>query len=92
MLVEILTSGKMIPRLTSKARYITNILLITLAVCAAVYGVTYAYLLHHLVNLVCAWFVAMHFSGSDISLQRISQMLEGGVGDDGEYRGGKKMP
>ena len=78
MLVETLTCGKMVPRVTSNFRYITNILFFFLAVYAAVYGVTYAYLLHHLVNFVSAWLVAVHFSGSNLSLSGITaQILEG---------------
>lgn len=99
LLVETLTGGKMIPRVTtryatafemalqtqpvpvltsgsSSFRYITNLLFFFLAVYAAIYGVTYAYLLHHLVNMVCFWLVAVHFSGSSFSLSGLSQMLE----------------
>ena len=90
ILVETLTCGKMIPRVTSKARHITNILFVILAVYAAVYGVTYAYALHHVVNLVCAWLVAVHFSSSDVSLQGLSQILEGL--DDEDEKGAKKRP
>ena len=93
ILVETLTCGKMIPRLTSKARYITNILLFVIAVYAAVYGVTYAYALHHLVNFVCAWLVAVHFSGSEVSWRRLSQILEGvGLAEEHEVKGAKKRP
>ena len=90
ILVETLTCGKMIPRVTSRARYVTNILFFTLAVYSAVYGVTYAYALHHLVNLVCAWLVAVHFSSNEVSLQGLTQILEGV--DDGDDRGAKKRP
>jgi len=94
ILVETLTSGKMIPRLTSRARYITNALFVILAVYAAVYGVTYAYALHHLANFVCAWLVAVHSSSSEISLQGLSQILEGGgvSGENVDDRGAKKRP
>ena len=90
ILVETLTSGKMIPRVTSRARHITNVLFFIFAVYAAVYGVTYAYALHHVANLVCAWLVAVHFSSSEVSLQDLSQILEG-VEDEDE-RGAKKRP
>ncbi len=92
ILVETLTCGKMITRVTSKARYITDTFFFILAVYAAVYGVTYAYALHHLVNFVCAWLVAVHFSSSEVSLQGLSQILEGGGGDDVDDRGAKKRP
>lgn len=62
------------------------------AVYAAIYGVTYAYALHHLVNLVCAWLVAVHFSGSEVSLKGLSQILEGGGGEEEDERGAKKRP
>ena len=90
ILVETLTCGKMIPRVTSRARYVVSILFFTLAVYAAVYGVTYAYALHHIVNLICAWLVAVHFSGSEVSLKDLSHILEGG--NDGDDRGAKKRP
>jgi glycosylphosphatidylinositol deacylase len=93
ILVETLTCGKMILRVTSRARHVTNAIFFVLAAYAAVYGVTYAYMLHHLVNLVCAWLVAVHFSSSDVSLQGLSQILVGGGGDDvGDDTGAKKRP
>ncbi len=55
ILVETLTCGKMILRVTSRARHVTNAIFFVLAAYAAVYGVTYAYMLHHLVNLACGW-------------------------------------
>jgi len=58
-------------------RYITNILLLLLATCAAVYGVTYAYLLHHIANFVAAWLVLVHCT--DLSFSGLSQMLGGDV-------------
>ncbi|RKF72143.1 GPI inositol-deacylase [Golovinomyces cichoracearum] len=62
LLVETLTGGKMIPRINSKLRHLTNVFLFYIAVCAAMYGMTYAYMLHHLVNLLTAWLVTVHFS------------------------------
>ncbi|KAL8800069.1 MAG: hypothetical protein Q9182_005435 [Xanthomendoza sp. 2 TL-2023] len=85
LLVETLTGGKMVPRVSARLTYVTNILFFTLAVYAAVYGVTYAYLLHHIVNGVAAWLVALHFSGSDLSLSGLTRILEG----DGDM---KKRP
>lgn len=90
ILVETLTCGKMIPRVGSRARHITSVLFFILAIYAAVYGVTYAYALHHIVNLVCAWLVAVHFSSSEVSLQGLSQILDGV--DEGDERGAKKRP
>ena len=93
ILVETLTSGKMIPRLTGRPRYITSTILFGVAVYAAVYGVSYAYMLHHLVNGVCAWLLAVHFSGNQFSLERLGKIIEG---EDGEKKSGephiKKRP
>lgn len=91
ILVETLTCGKMIPRVTSRARYITNVFFFVLAIYAAVYGVTYAYGMHHIANGICAWLVAVHFSNSEVSLQGLRQLLEG-VGDESDDRGAKKRP
>lgn len=77
VLVETLTAGKMIPRLTGRSRYITNVMLFGIAVYAAVYGVSYAYMLHHLVNALCAWLVAVHFSGRQFSLDGLGTFMEG---------------
>lgn len=63
---------------SSRFRYITNILFFSLAVLTALYGATYAYLLHHLANGVCAWLVVIHLSGSGFSLSALIQILEGG--------------
>ena len=76
ILVETLSTGKMVPRVTSRVRHLTSILFFGLAVYAAVYGVTYAYLLHFIVNIVCAWLVGVHFSSGSFSFSGITQMLE----------------
>lgn len=82
MLVETLTSGRMIPRLQgSPWRYVTRVGFPGLAVYAAVYGVSYAYMLHHLVNIGCAWLVAIHIFGQGgVELRGVKEMLEGEVG------------
>ena len=92
ILVETLTCGKMVPRVTSRARYITNVLFFFLAVYAAVYGVTYAYILHHIANGVCAWLVAVQFSNCEISLQGFRQFLGEGEELDANGRVAKKRP
>ncbi|KAL9101632.1 MAG: hypothetical protein Q9163_003130 [Psora crenata] len=91
ILVETLTGGKMIPRLHgSWGRHITYVGFFALAVCAALYGVSYAYLLHHLVNGMCAWLVAVHTWGSGgVTLKGMREILEGD-GDSGEDP--KKQP
>ncbi|KAI1821882.1 GPI inositol-deacylase [Xylaria intraflava] len=60
LLVENLAAGKMIPPVTSRLRHLTNILFFVTAVYAAIYGVSYAYMLHYLVNLIATWLVAIH--------------------------------
>ncbi|KAI9846615.1 MAG: GPI inositol deacylase [Sclerophora amabilis] len=82
LLVETLTSGKMIPRVSNRCFWVTNTLLFVLALYAAIYGVTYAYHLHHLVNLVSCWFVAIHLSSNTFSLAGLVRMLEGDDADD----------
>ncbi|KAL9000380.1 MAG: hypothetical protein Q9169_000897 [Polycauliona sp. 2 TL-2023] len=88
LLVETLTSGQMIPRASVRLTYVTSLLLFSLAVYAAVYGTTFAHLLHHIVNGVAAWLVALHFSGSDLSLSGLTRILDGDD-NDGD---GKKRP
>lgn len=60
VLVETFTAGKMVPRLTSRLRHMTSVLFFGVAVYAAIYGVSYAYMLHHLVNLIVTWLVVVH--------------------------------
>ncbi|KAL8969258.1 MAG: hypothetical protein Q9183_002083 [Haloplaca sp. 2 TL-2023] len=81
LLVETLTGGHIVPRVTTRLTYVTNVFFFLIAVYAAVYGVTYAYLLHHLVNCVAAWLVALHFSVNDLSVSGLGRMLEGGSDD-----------
>ena len=88
LLIETLSTGRMVPRVTTSIRYVTNILLFGLAVYAAVYGVTFAYLLHHLANILCAWLVSLHLSTSSFSLSRLSRILDG-VGPESHV---KKRP
>ena len=45
---------------SSAARHVTSVLLFGVAVCAAAYGVSYAYMLHYLVNVVVLWLVVVH--------------------------------
>ncbi|MCJ1351783.1 MAG: GPI inositol deacylase [Icmadophila ericetorum] len=88
LLVETMTGGEMIPRVTTRLRYITSVMFSSLAALSAIYGVTYAYLLHHLANVVCLWLVAVHFSSTSFSISGLSQILEGDD-DDGHV---KKRP
>ena len=76
LLVETLTSGKMVPRVTSRLRHFTSVFFFFIAIYAAVYGVTYAYMLHYLVNFVAAWLVAIHSSTSSWTFAGLSTMFE----------------
>ncbi|KAL9056957.1 MAG: hypothetical protein Q9162_002623 [Coniocarpon cinnabarinum] len=77
VLVETLSTGKMVPRITSRVRQFTRILFFALSIYAAVYGVTYAYLLHHIVNIICAWLSALHASNSSMASWPIRRFLGG---------------
>ncbi|KIW25327.1 uncharacterized protein PV07_08514 [Cladophialophora immunda] len=61
LLVETLSSGKMVPSVRS-FRWATNLLFFVLAVYAALYGMTYAYRLHYIANIIALWLVLLHFS------------------------------
>lgn len=86
LLVENLTTGKMVPQVTSGLRFVTSVLLFGTALCAAVYGVSHAYLLHYLVNVVAAWLVIIHSTAESWSLTRLSAMFEVNP-DDARNRG-----
>lgn len=76
-LVETLTTGRMIPPVTTRFRYLTNVFLFGLAVYAAVYGITNGYILHHLANVLCAWLVVIHVSVNFISNPTFSNIPDG---------------
>ncbi|KAF2713243.1 GPI inositol-deacylase-like protein [Pleomassaria siparia CBS 279.74] len=76
LLVETLSTGRMVPRVQSHFRLFTNVLLFSIAAYAAIYGVTYAYVLHHLANILCAWLVAIHFDMSSLSAKQINTILQ----------------
>lgn len=75
LLVESLTAGKMIPPVTGRLRYVTNIMFFGIAIYAAVYGVSHAYMLHYLVNVVAGWLVAIHSTSDSWSISGISSMF-----------------
>ncbi|KAK3323585.1 GPI inositol-deacylase [Cercophora scortea] len=81
VLVETLTTGKMIPRVTSRFRYLTSVLFFGIAVCAAVYGVSCAYMLHHLVNLAAAWLAVVHSTSGSWSLAGLGDLYKGNPDD-----------
>ncbi|KAJ5145965.1 uncharacterized protein N7515_000529 [Penicillium bovifimosum] len=77
ILVETMTSGAMIPRITTRFRHVTSILFLVIAVYSAIYGVSYAYLLHHLANLLAAWFVGIYLVGNNFSPRRLWRIIDG---------------
>ncbi|KAL2157506.1 hypothetical protein VTH06DRAFT_6057 [Thermothelomyces fergusii] len=77
ILVQKLTACKMIPRMGSRLKHVTSVLLFGIAVYAAVYGVTYAYTLHHLANLLAFWLLVVHSTSDSWSLTGFSQLYSG---------------
>lgn len=75
LLVETLSTGRMVPQAQSRFSILTSTLLFSIAAYAAVYGITYAYVLHHLANIFCAWLAFMHFDASSLSITKINNML-----------------
>lgn len=61
LLVETLSSGMMVPSIRS-FRWATNLMFFALAVYAALYGMTYAYRLHYIANIIALWLVLLHFA------------------------------
>jgi hypothetical protein len=80
LLVENLTTGRMVPRMTSWLRYITSILLFGTALSAGILGVSHAYLLHHLVDVIAAWLVIVHSTANSWSLAGLGAMFDGNNG------------
>jgi len=71
-----------VPRVRSWTRHFTNILFFALALYAAVYGVTYAYRLHTIVNILCAWLGVIHlFAGGGVG-----EYEDGGIGHADRHR------
>lgn len=87
VLVETMTGGAMVPRVTTRFRHVTAVILFAIAVYSAVYGVSYAYLLHQLANLFAVWLLGVYFfgSGHSWSVHRVWRVLEGddAVSDSG---------
>ncbi|EFQ27557.1 hypothetical protein CGRA01v4_03083 [Colletotrichum graminicola] len=76
LLVENLTTGKMVPRVSGRMRHLTSVLLFGTAIYAAIYGVSYAYMLHYLVNLIAAWLVVVHSTNDNWPLAGFSSIFE----------------
>jgi hypothetical protein len=93
ILVETMTTGSMIPRVTTRYvsfprlvntsadpcrfKHVTSVLLFCIAVYSAVYGVSYAYISHHLVNILAGWLVSIYCFRSGFSLHRFWKIVEG---------------
>ncbi|KAJ5665419.1 uncharacterized protein N7477_007867 [Penicillium maclennaniae] len=77
LLVETMTSGAMIPRIVNRFKHVTSVIFFAIAVYSAIYGVTYAYLLHHLANLLSAWFVGIYLVGNNFSPRRLWRIIDG---------------
>lgn len=78
LLIETAATGKMVPRLQSRLRYVTFSCLFTLAFFAAIYGVSYAYALHQGANIFCAWLVlVLWYSGRRELEQVIDNVVSG---------------
>lgn len=60
LLVETLVTGTMVPPMR-KFKWTTNVLFFLLAVYSAVFGMTYAYRLHYIANIIALWLVILHF-------------------------------
>ena len=65
-----------------------------IATYSAVYGVTYAYLLHHLANILAAWFVGIYLVGNNFSPRRLWRIIDGDElpSEPGSSRHVKKKP
>ncbi len=84
LLVENMTTGRMVPQISSWLRHVTSILLFATAICAAVYGISHAYLLHYLVNIIAAWLVILHSTSTSWSLANLMSMFEGNASESRE--------
>jgi hypothetical protein len=71
----------MVPRVTSRLKYVTSVLFFGIALYAAVYGVSYAYMLHYLVNIVAAWLVIIHLTADSWSISGLTALYEGNAED-----------
>jgi glycosylphosphatidylinositol deacylase len=75
-----------------RLRYITHLSLLCLGVFAAVRGVSYAYQLHHVVNIFCFWLVALHWSTSSFSFYRLNRLLDESADVTDSHQHIKKRP
>ena len=57
-----------------RLKHVTYFLFLSIAIYAAVYGVSYAYLLHHLANILAAWLVGIYFFSEDVPVGKLWRM------------------
>ncbi|ENH63071.1 GPI inositol-deacylase [Fusarium oxysporum f. sp. cubense race 1] len=76
LLVENLTTGKMVPQVGRLFGYVTSLLLFATALYAAMYGISHAYMLHYLVNIIAAWLVVLHSTKDPFSLSGLGAIFE----------------
>lgn len=81
LLVENLTTGRMVPQISSRLRHVTSIFLFCTALCAAIYGVSHAYMLHYLVNIIATWLVVLHATSTTWSIGSLTSMFEGNANE-----------
>ncbi|OBT84659.1 hypothetical protein VE02_07076 [Pseudogymnoascus sp. 03VT05] len=87
LLVETLTSGKMIPRVSNRLRYAMPSFFFFIAMYAAVYGVTYVYMLHHLVNIATFGLFVIHSSCGTWSVAAVSDIFDSESSTERRKRG-----
>lgn len=81
LLVETGATGKMVPPLPSRIRYITTTILAALAFYAALYGVSYAFTLHQVADVFCAWLVLVLWFTGSWELERVIGTVVSGTDD-----------
>lgn len=81
VLVENQTTGSMIPRVGSRLKHVTSVLLFGIGIYAAVYGVSYAYTLHYLANILAFWLAMLHLASDSWTLAGMSHLHAGDAGD-----------
>jgi len=65
------------PKLHALAHQATSVLFFAMAAYAAIYGVTYAYVLHHIVNVIAAWLMIVYYaSGRESGFRGVARLLE----------------
>ncbi|GKU02063.1 gpi inositol-deacylase [Fusarium langsethiae] len=82
LLVENLTTGKMVPRVSRVLGYVTSLLLFATALYAAMYGISHAYMLHYLVNIIASWLVVLHSTNDPFSLSGLGAIFDSSPSED----------